>query len=152
MDEETEYTLEQLIEQMKIYLGSTFAAYLKAHNFHWNVEGIHFHDLHAFFSEIYNELFDSLDDTAEQIRQLGAYAPGALSRFKELSVIEDELNIPDNKVMLSSLLADNAKLMELASEACDMADQLDNNGLENYLADRVMAHSKLNWKLKSMLA
>ena len=152
MDEETEYTLEQLVEQMKVYLGSTFATYLKAHNFHWNVEGINFHDLHDFFSEVYNELFDSLDDTAEQIRQLGAYAPGALSRFKELSLIEDEVNIPESKTMLSTLMSDNAKLMEIASEACDMADGLEFLGLENYLAERVMAHSKLNWKLKSMLA
>jgi len=152
MDEEPEYTLDQLIQQMKVYLGSTFAAYLKSHNYHWNVEGMNFHDLHAFFSEVYNELFDSLDDTAEQIRQLGAYAPGALSRFKELSLISDELNIPDGRGMIETLMADNAKLMEAASEACEMADELDLLGLENYLADRVMAHSKLNWKLKSMLA
>ena len=152
MDEETEYTLEQLVEQMKVYLGSTFATYLKAHNYHWNVEGMNFNDLHAFFSDIYTELFESVDSTAEQIRQLGAYAPGALSRFSQLSLIKDELNIPDSRGMVESLMTDNAKLMEIASEACEMADELDLLGLENYLSERVMAHSKLNWKLKSTLA
>ena len=47
----------QLVDQMKQVLASTFAFYLKAHNFHWNVEGPNFPQYHALFDTLYNELW-----------------------------------------------------------------------------------------------
>jgi starvation-inducible DNA-binding protein len=152
MEEETEYTLEQLVQQMKAYLASSFTTYLKAHSYHWNVEGINFHEMHAFFGEVYEQYFDSLDDIAEQIRQLDAYAPGSLSRMSSLSLVVSPDVIPDTRGMVENLRADNEAIMNLATELSDMADELELLGLENFLQDKIMGYSKLNWKLKSILA
>ncbi len=137
---------EQITEQLKKLLASTFCLYLKAHQFHWNVEGPNFNDAHAFLSDVYTEYYESIDDIAEQIRQLGAFAPGALSRYSELTVVPDEVNILSWLQMVNMLKRDNAKLIELATEIAAMASQSDIMGLENYLQDRIMALSKLNWK------
>lgn len=146
---------EQLIEQMKVFLASTFAMYLKAHNFHWNVEGSNFPQYHDFFGEIYEELWGAVDDIAEQIRQLDAYSPGSLGRFGQLSLIKDELNVPDAKSMIERLKGDNDTLIEhikMVYELCSEDEKNEPIGLENFIQDRMMAHTKLGWKLKSTLA
>lgn len=144
--------MEELINKLKSYLGSSFTIYLKAHSYHWNVEGINFSEMHAFFAEVYEQYFDSLDDIAEHIRQLGAYAPGSLSRMSSLSVVPSPDAIPDTRGMVETLRADNEAMMSLATELSEMADELELLGLENFLQDKIMGHSKLNWKLKSILA
>ena len=77
--------MDELIEQMKVTLASTFSFYLKAHNFHWNVEGANFPQFHSFFEGIYTDAWGAVDVIAEHLRTLDAYAPGSLSRFGELS-------------------------------------------------------------------
>ena len=99
--------MDELIKEMKISLASVFSFYLKAHYFHWNVEGPNFPQYHTFFGDLYEEVYGSVDQFAEQIRALGSYSPGSLTRFKELSVVEDEINVPNSISMVRELLLDN---------------------------------------------
>ena len=77
--------MEQLIQQLKIILGTNFGLYLKAHNYHWNIEGADFPQYHSFLDGFYNSVWAQSDDIAEHIRQLNSYAPGSFSRFSDLS-------------------------------------------------------------------
>ena len=70
--------MDELHKAAKVAFSSTFAFYLKAHNFHWNVEGSNFPQYHKFFQKIYEEIWGTTDDIAEHIRSLGAYAPGSM--------------------------------------------------------------------------
>ena len=79
--------MEELVNRMKVVLATSFSFALKAQYYHWNIEGIHFSQYHDFFGNLYEEVFGSIDQTAEQIRALDAYAPGSLKRYKELSEI-----------------------------------------------------------------
>ena len=140
---------EQLISQMKVILASSFSFYLKAHNYHWNVRGPNFAQYHTFFGDLYTEVWESLDTTAEEIRKLGSFAPGSLSRYSEITRIEDELNIPDAPVMFQRLAADNDKLLELLYRARATADEVDAAGTLDYLEARIGIHEKHRWMLKS---
>src|SRR6056300_958585 len=108
---------EQLIEKMKVLLASTFSLYLKAHNYHWNVTGPNFAQYHDFFGDLYEELHGSIDTTAEEIRKLGAFAPGALTRYSELSVVQDEMMIPESAIMFARLSNDNDAVIRVLYEA-----------------------------------
>ena len=140
---------EMLIEQMKILLASTFALYLKSHNYHWNVTGTNFAQYHEFFGDLYEEIHDSVDTTAEEIRKLGAFSPGSLGRYKELSIVEDETMIPDNGIMFSRLRNDNAKVISLMHKCRQIADEVGAYGTVNYLEDRISTHEKHAWMLSS---
>lgn len=140
---------EQLISQMKVILASSFSFYLKAHNYHWNVTGPNFAQYHTIFGDLYTEVWESLDTTAEEIRKLGSFAPGSLSRYSEITRIEDELNIPDASVMFGRLAADNDKLLELLYRARATADEIDAAGTLDYLEARIGIHEKYAWMLKS---
>jgi len=140
---------EELVEALKKAQATSFAFYLKAHNFHWNVEGPDFAQYHDFLSNLYNEVFIAVDTIAELIRTLQAYAPGSLTRFKELSTIEDELSVPKALVMIARLNGDNQRLLIVLNEAYRIAEAADKFGISNAIQDRITAHEKHGWMLRS---
>ena len=142
--------METLIEIMRKVLADTFAMYLKAHNYHWNVEGINFPQYHEFFGNLYEELHDSIDPIAEHIRSLDAYAPGSFTRFLELTEIDDELNVPSGVEMAARLSIDNEKVITTLNVAFKLAEQFDKQGLADFIAGRIDAHNKHGWMLRSI--
>ena len=142
--------MEQLLQQMKVLLASTFAFYLKAHNFHWNVEGPDFAQYHEFLGNLYEEAFGAVDPIAEHIRALNSYAPGSLTRFAQLSVIDDQINIPNALKMIKELEMDNNKLKDELTKAYKLAETANEAGLSNFLQDRIDIHAKHGWMLRSI--
>ena len=144
--------MDDVIEKLKIAFGTSYAFYLKAQNFHWNVEGMFFYNFHNFFGGIYEEVYSSLDATAEQIRTLDSYAPGSLNRLNELSTIngEERVGLPAIE-MVKILSEDNKKVSSALKAAFDAANNADNQGLADYLASRLDAHNKHQWMLNSHL-
>lgn len=142
--------MEELVNKMKVVLASSFAFYLKAHNYHWNVEGVNFPQYHEFFGNLYEEVHSAVDKIAEEIRALDAYAPGSFKRFSELSTIMDETSVPSAVIMCQRLAKDNDSLLidlELAYSEAERAKQL---GLANFLQDRIDAHKKHGWMLRAI--
>lgn len=142
--------MDELIEQMKVSLASTFAFYLKAHNFHWNVEGANFPQYHSFFEGIYSDAWGAVDGIAEHLRTLGSYAPGSFARYSELSIVKDELNIPSAMSMISKLVDDNQAMIDQLTKTQALAEKAKKMGLANYLQDRIDAHEKHGWMLRSI--
>lgn len=138
---------KELAEHLKKCLANTFCFYLKAHNYHWNVQGIHFSHLHAFFGDLYTETWAACDLIAEHIRTLDAFAPGSLKRFGDLSDIEDEINVPDAMEMVVRLKNDNMKVIECLKEGQKLAQAAGAVGIDNFLQDRIDIHFKHHWML-----
>ena len=143
--------MNDLIQEMKVSLASTFAFYLKAHGFHWNVEGTNFPQYHEFLGDLWEELFGAVDPLAEHLRTLEAYAPASLSRYTELSIVSDELNIPSAMSMMTKLEFDNAALIVQLTKTQGFAEQNKKMGLANFLQDRIDAHEKHGWMLRSII-
>jgi len=143
--------MERLIKFIRIAFASEYSFYLKAHNFHWNVEGIHFQQFHELFAEIYQEVYGSIDDFAEHIRKLGAYTPASFDRFNMLSKIEDENSVPAAEQMVQILLEDSDKMAVIFKAAFDASEAAGEHGLSDFLAGRQDAHRKHSWMLRSTL-
>ncbi len=140
-----------LSDALKQFLASTFAYYLKAHMFHWNVEGPDFGELHKFLSKIYEDAFDSIDQIAEYIRTEEEYAPGSFERFQELSLIQGQTKVPRARLMLEELLADTETMKDLSKSLFDAATQAGREDIADFAANRQGAHGKYAWQLKSYL-
>jgi starvation-inducible DNA-binding protein len=143
--------MDELVQAMKKSLADTFAFYLKAQGFHWNVEGPNFPQYHALFDTIYNEVYGSIDRFAEEIRAMDAYAPASFARFSELTSLQDEIQILNAQGMLAKLLADNEVVLASLEQAYELAEVAHNHGLSNFLAERQDAHKKHAWQLKATL-
>ena len=142
---------EKMIDTAKVVMADTFKFYLRAHNYHWNVEGPDFSQYHQLFSGIYNEAWTALDTIAEEIRAMGAYVPGSCGRFSELSDLQDEREIPNAREMIERLLKDNEQLIKNLMPAYHAAEEAMNHGFSNLLAERMSAHKKHGWMLKASL-
>lgn len=138
-----------LVRTMHIVLANTFSMYLLAHKYHWNIEGPFFSAYHDFFSKVYTQLFEEVDTAAEQIRALGAYAPGTMKEFESLSTMTDSPEIPGSKTMFARLLVANTSTIDSIKAARGLAERDGNYGLVNYLEDRLDKHAKLGWMIKS---
>ena len=142
---------EAVIRALKPAFASEYAFYSKAHSFHWNVEGADFSEFHNLFGSIYEEVYGSIDDFAENIRKAGGYAPNSLETISELAQISSTGVIGDPLSMASDLLEDSEKLSQLFAMVYEIAESAGAYGLANFLADRQDAHDKHSWMLRSTL-
>jgi len=141
-----------LADALKILLATEYAFSLKAQLFHWNVEGPDFAQLHEFFGKLYEEVYNnSIDKTAEYIRALGDYAPGSYERYSELTIIQGQIKIPRARLMIEELLANNGQLLELLNKCFATAEQENQQGIANFIAERIDAQQKHGWMLRSFL-
>jgi starvation-inducible DNA-binding protein len=140
-----------LSDNLKVIYASSLVFSIKARGFHHNVEGPDFPQYHAFFDDLYNEVYDSTDQCAELIRQLDSYAPGSLSRFGELSIIQDQTKIPRAELMMAELFEDNEKIVAYLKESFRVAEEEDEQGIADFIAGRIDAHGKHRWMLRSIL-
>ena len=140
-----------LADNLKILLGSTFTFYVKIHGFHFNVEGSNFPQYHAFLADFYADIYSTIDPVGEYIRTLDSYTPGSLTRYAELSVIQDQVKIPRAILMFQELYQDNSIMIELLNGIFISATEENKQGIANFIAERLDAHNKHAWMLRSIL-
>ena len=141
--------MDKFTNQLKIAFASQYAFAIKAQNFHWNVEGADFYQLHLLFETIYEEVYGAVDAFAENIRKIKAYTPASLSRFSTLTEVSDEVEVLDPRAMVAELLADAEKMQEIMKVVFVEAEARGEHGLSNFLADRQDAFAKHAWFLRS---
>ena len=140
-----------LSDNLKILLASTQSFAIKSQNFHWNVEGSDFPQYHQFFDSLYGDVSDTIDKIAEYVRILGAYTPGSLTRYAELSIIQDQTKIPRAELMFIESLQDCNKMIELVTAMFDEATMEKQQGIANYMAELQDLYAKKAWFIRSIL-
>ena len=143
--------METLISQLKTILGTNFALYIKAHGYHWNIEGSNFPQYHGFLDGFYNDVWAQTDDIAEKLRALNSYAPGSLARMLELADISESTNIPDAISMMRDLATDNDRYILHLRAGIVAADGANEPAIGNFLQDLLGAHQKKGWMLRSII-
>jgi starvation-inducible DNA-binding protein len=140
--------MDELKKQLKETLATVFSFYLKAANFHWNIEGADFYQYHKLFEDVYTDVYQSIDPLAENCRKLGTYAPASFKRYTELTQIEDALEPISATAMLACLHSDNQIVIDSLNKCFTEAQKCGQQGLMNFLADRIDQHQKWNWFLR----
>ena len=143
--------MDELIQALKVVLADTVTFGMKAHQYHWNVEGDDFFQYHKFFETIYEEAEGAVDGIGEQLRQLDAYAPLSPRRIGELTNLQDTDVSPDHMVMVRNLYNDNNIVLSTLMTAYRLAERYSEIGLSNFLQDRTMAHKQHLFFLRATL-
>jgi starvation-inducible DNA-binding protein len=131
-------------------LSDTFTLYLKTHNYHWNVTGPNFAELHALFEAQYTELWQSVDEIAERIRALGSPAPGSMSEMASLTRIKDA-KVENAQAMVSDLLAGHETTIKTLRAALEKSQSAGDESTVDLLVGRLRSHEKTAWMLRSIL-
>jgi len=142
-----------VVEILNHTIADQHVLYTKTRNYHWNVVGEHFRDLHKLLEEQYEQLAEAIDETAERTRQLGAPALGTMTEFlKQAHLKEQPGDYPDAFTMLSNLCADHeAVIRELREDADACDEKYHDMGTNDFLLGLVQAHEKMAWMLRSFL-
>jgi starvation-inducible DNA-binding protein len=132
-------------------LADTYTLYLKTHNYHWNVTGPHFNQLHAMFMQQYTEMWTAVDEVAERMRALGEFAPGTYRQFAQLSSIKEDENVPKWQDMVQNLVTGHEAVVHTAREALPAAQEAGDESSDALISDRMRVHEKTAWMLRSLL-
>jgi len=142
----------ELVNALATVLSDAIVFTNQAQGAHWNVVGHDFHQYHAFFAEIYEDVEDSIDPLAENIRKLGAMAPYRLQDFARLSNIDDSTECGSTTSELTSYLhASNEIMIEDINYAFALANAMNEQGIADFLAARDDMHKKWRWQLGASL-
>ena len=141
-----------LNEELTELLADVFSFYLRAHGAHWNVVGADFSEYHKLFQKIYEDVYESVDPIAENLRKLGAKAPFQLTQFIAIRTLEDApMASQDPRALAMDLLMANDILLDEISDAFDCATAYSQQGVANFLAGRMDQHQLWKWQLSASL-
>lgn len=144
-------TPEMLVEELRSLVASTVSMYFQAHGSHWNVRGQDFAQYHALFEEIYEDVYSAIDPTAEMVRKLDGEAPFELQELVSLRKVDEALVQDSPSSLAQALLASNDQMIEALNCTYEYADELDEQGICNFVAERIDMHRKWGWQLKASL-
>ena len=133
-------------------LADSYAVYLKTHGYHWNVRGPNFSQLHTLFMAQYTEMWTAIDEVAERIRALGELAPQGYGAFGNLSAIKDGDPTKNAEAMLNDLIESHETLIATLYAALPSAQEAGDEVSASLISDRLTAHEKHVWMLRSSLS
>lgn len=137
---------------LKQLLADSYTLYLQTHNFHWNVTGPQFRELHLMFEEHYTELAIAVDDIAERIRTLDVAAPGTYKAFSELSSIQEVEGVPEAASMVQLLTKGHEQVVKTCRQVLSIAQDADDESTAALVSDRMRIHEKTAWMLRATVA
>jgi starvation-inducible DNA-binding protein len=140
----------EIAQGLKHLLADSYTLYLLTHNFHWNVTGPQFRELHLLFEEHYTELAVAVDDIAERIRTLGVAAPGTYKQFAELSSIAEVDGVPSAPDMVEILTASHEQVIRTCRDVLKKAQAGNDESSVALISDRMRIHEKTAWMLRAM--
>jgi starvation-inducible DNA-binding protein len=142
--------MEELIAALRVTLANTFVMYYKTHAYHWNIEGILFSQYHEFFNELYEDIYGAVDPTAENLRKLDSYAPiSIMELYSYKTITEDSVRPVLLSEMLHNLEVANNEVLSSLNKVFDLATKNKEQGIANFVADRIDTHKKHGWMIKS---
>jgi starvation-inducible DNA-binding protein len=142
--------LQSVAKVLNTLLADEVLLYLKTRNFHWNVVGPNFIEMHKFFESQYEELDEILDEVAERIRSIGGRAPGSMAEFlRETRLSESDGKVAHAQGIIEILLADHETVIRAIRKDLATVDEASDAGTEDFLTGLMEQHEKMAWMLRS---
>lgn len=141
----------RLIDNLNLVLADSYALMSLTHLAHWNVEGDQFFGLHKAFEEQYESLFEAVDEIAERVRALDAYAIGGLATLAKTAGMEEFKSPLAQKDYVAALIVAHEKVMTDLTQTRDLAGQINDLESQDLAIGRIQWHDKTVWMLKSFL-
>ena len=148
----TEKNTQSVALRLNEILADEYVLYTKVRNYHWNVEGVNFMEMHKFYEEMYTGIDEVIDEVAERVRMLGHYSQGRLKDFLKLTSLKEEDYTNDQKQQMKNLLVDHETLIQsLRKDIKDFGDKYKDDGNTDFVTSLMQQHEKWAWFIRSYL-
>jgi starvation-inducible DNA-binding protein len=142
----------EVIKLLNGVLADAHVLYIKTRNFHWNVTGPNFSELHKFLEAQYKQLEAAIDEIAERVRALDGVSLGSMAEFlKEASLKENSGELLDSSKMIGKLLKDHEVVIGKLRKDVDLCEEQGDMGTSDFLTGLMQEHEKMAWMLRAHL-
>ncbi|GAB5465818.1 MAG: Dps family protein [Candidatus Kapaibacteriales bacterium] len=147
----TQSETKDLVKALNQLLADYHVHYQKLRNFHWNVTGGDFFDLHEQFEQRYDKTKEEIDEVAERIRTFSHTPISTLKEYLGTSGIKEPKGIPSADKMVSEILDDYKIILKSQTEAANIAHEMGDYGTLDMLNHYIFDMQKHSWMLESFL-
>jgi starvation-inducible DNA-binding protein len=143
---------QQVTASLNVLLANYQVHYQKLRNYHWNVKGSDFFDLHVELEAQYREAQENIDLIAERVRVFRERPFSTYAEYLENSGIDEDKTIPSSDGMVKNLLRDYVALLDRACETVELATELYDVGTETMVKGFIKQIEKHHWMLSAFSA
>ena len=144
--------LQAVAEELNKLLADEVVLYVKTRNYHWNIEGANFHEMHLFYEGQFNQLDAIMDEVAERIRSIGHYTEARLVDYLKLtSLIEPPYTNFQNDQLKNLLASHETIINNLRRLITLFADKHKDLGSSDFATQLIGKHEKMAWMVRAYL-
>jgi starvation-inducible DNA-binding protein len=144
--------VDKITHALNSVLANYSVHFQKLRNFHWNVKGSDFFDLHTEFEEQYKEALENIDEIAERIRIFGETPFSTMQEYLRHSEIKEAQTNLTSDLMIRELLNDYRVLVQYMSAVIEIAGEQYDAGTESLIKGFIKKIEKHHWMLSAFLA
>ena len=141
--------LAPVVSQLNILLADYHVYYQKLRNFHWNIIGKNFFDLHIKFEELYGDARLKIDEIAERILTLRYHPVSTYSEYLEMSSLKEVKSLLNDQEMVEILLKDHKTILSRMKNVVDKADEAGDEGTIDLIGAYIRELEKASWMLNA---
>ncbi len=138
-----------VVTELNVLLADYHVYYQKLRNFHWNILGKNFFDLHKKFEEMYNDTRTKIDEVAERIVTLKYHPISKLSDYIEVSKIKESSPLLTDEEMVKDIIKDHSILLEQLAKIIDRANKAKDEGTIDLMGAYIRELEKSTWMLNA---
>ena len=141
----------ELENKLNEFLADLNIFYRKLQNYHWNIEGKDFFQVHAKLEELYDEINEQIDEIAEHIAILGGQPLGTMKDYLEKSSIKEAENKKiKSEEIYNNILSDYEELLKKTIEIKEKSENEKEYSTSSLIDDYIKEYGKIIWMLKSV--
>jgi starvation-inducible DNA-binding protein len=143
---------EEITKALNNLLANYSVHYQRLRNYHWNVKGSDFFDLHEQFETQYTESIQNIDDIAERIRIFGKTPLSTMQEFIENAELKESGSQLSSELMVRELLSDYRILLQYMFAVVEVAVEIGDSGTEEMVKKFINSIEKHHWMLSAFMA
>jgi len=141
----------EMVTTMNKVLANYHVFNQKLRNYHWNVKGSDFFDLHEKFEELYTSAVTNIDEVAERIRVFGKTPMSTLAEYLQVSDIKETGTDLTPIEMTGQVLADIETLDGFLVEVAEAANEVGDMATMDLMNSMIRSLEKQHWMLTMWL-
>ena len=141
-----------ITEDLNLFLANLNVFYRKLQNYHWNIKGEDFFNVHEKLEEYYNDVNEQIDEIAEHILIVDGQPLGTMSDYLEITQIKEAQNekIYSRKIF-EAILKDYNILIENATKIKEDADNEKRYATSALMDEYLQDFSKKVWMIRQRM-
>ena len=139
--------IKPVVNELNKLLSDYHVYYQNLRNFHWNIKGENFFDLHNQFEDLYNDARIKIDVIAERILTLRHRPVSRFSEYLEIGNVSEAGMLEDDREMVLVILNNHQELIKNLRSVIKGAGEVSDEGTIDMAGSFLENLEKKSWML-----